>query len=162
MRPRPKKPVRKQTTEQIAEQLDVDRATILRWCAEGLPHSKPSKHREGNRYDLAEAAAWMQANGRSGEVGRPPEKDEQLLSLQIKKLQAVVEKVQRENKVAAGLLIDAAAEQRRDIQKITVVRNRLCGLGAAISPQLEGLDGAARQSVIDAAVEEILQELARS
>jgi len=155
-------PKRESTTEEVAELLDVDRATILRWSGEGLPHDKPQKKQAGNRYDVAEVAAWMKANNRTGEVGRPADSDSALVGHKTRKEKALADRYERENAVAAGLLIDAAAEQKRDIQKITLVRNRLCGLGAALSPQLEGLDGAQRQSAIDAAVEEILQEFSRA
>lgn len=103
----------------------------------------------------------MKANRRTGEIGRPAEG----LSVDFNhwhavKEQALAEKRVRENQIAEGKLIDAETERRRDVQKLTVLRSRLCSLGATISPQLEGLDAAGRQELIDKAVENILQQLA--
>ncbi|MDP9175627.1 MAG: helix-turn-helix domain-containing protein [Planctomycetota bacterium] len=148
---------RASTTEEVADLLDVDRATVLRWCGEGLPHQKRDKQ---NYYDVAEVQNWMKANGRTGDVGRPPETDPDLVSLKIRKELALVTRYERENAIATGKLIDAAAEQIRDTQKITMVRNRLCGLGATLAPQLEGLDGAERQALIDQSIDDILEEFA--
>ena len=78
-----------------------------------------------------------------------------------KETASLVKRYEREEAIAAGKFIDAEAEQRRDVAKIAAVRNRLCGLGATISPQLEGLDGDQRQSLIDDAVEQILNDLAK-
>lgn len=153
-------PQRSHSTEELAELLDVDRATVLNWCKLGLPHQKPKSKKEGNHYDVGEALAWMRSKNITGKIGRPAEADgDELRSAKIKKEKAIVEKYERQNAVEAGKLIDAAEEQRRDVRKIMFVRNRLCGLGAAISPQLDGLDGPKRQAVIDGAIEEILQDL---
>ncbi len=152
---------RNKGTAAVAAMLDVDAATILRWCGEGLPHSKPKNRRAGNLYDLDEVRAWMAANRRSGAVGRPAEPGtEDFAVWHTLKEKALAEKRVRENRVAEGKLIDAETERARDVQKLAVLRSRLCGLGATISPQMEGLGAAERQRLIDRAVENILQQLA--
>jgi len=102
----------------------------------------------------------MRERGLSGKIGRPTDvSSEELNKWKIRKEAALALKAERENKVAEGKLIDAAEEQQRDIQKIITVRNCLCGLGASLSSQLEGLDGPERQSLIDSSIETILKEL---
>ena len=151
------------STAQIAELLDLDPATVLRWTGEGLPHDKSSNRKLGNRYDVAEVQAWMKTNRRTGDVGRPLEAgSDELKGWKVRREKAIALKFERENAIEEGKLIDAETERKRDLAKITVARNRLLGLGAAIAPKLEGLDGAQRQGAIDTAVAEILADLAAS
>lgn len=148
--------LRDKTTQELAELLDIDIKTIQRWKREGLPHNKKPKP---HKFNAGEVAEWMKINNKTAKVGRPstPMSGERE-ALEIRKLAALVRKYEREEKVDEGLLIDAAEEQRRDIAKITLVRNRLSGLGASIAPQLEGLDGAERQTLIDESIATILKE----
>lgn len=152
---------RNKSTAQIAELLDLDPATVLRWCADGLPHTKPINRKAGNLYDVDEVRGWMSKFGRTGAVGRPAEEGtEEFATWHTRKEKALALKRERENSVEEGKLIDAETERRRDVQKLTVFRNRLCGLGASLSPQMEGLDGAGRQALIDKAIEDALNFLA--
>jgi len=150
---------RTQTTQDIANLLDLDPTTVQNWVKQGCPCDKSTKSKQPHRFNEGEVLAWMKSRGLSGKVGRPNEVlGDDLKALKIRKEAALCEKYERENKVEAGELIDAAEEQQRDIAKIVTVRNRLCGLGATLSPQLEGLDGPERQSLIDDAIENILKE----
>jgi phage terminase Nu1 subunit (DNA packaging protein) len=159
-KPRAKHPQNK-TTAQIASILDVDAATVLRWCGEGLPHQKSTNRKTGNLYDLAEVRAWMESNRRSGAVGRPADEGtEDFAAWHTLKEKALALRRVRENEIADGKWIDRQAEERRDVQKLAVLRSSLCGMGATISPQLEGLNAAERQELIDRSVENILQQLA--
>ena len=152
---------RDKNTQEIADLLNLNRATVLRWASEGLPHDQIDR-KTGNRYNVAEVQTWMKINHRSGVIGRPmDEGSEQLKALRIRRENALVLKYERENKIEAGKLIDAAEEERRDVQKLVVLRSRLCGLGATISPQLEGLSGADRHSLIDRYIENTLNDLAK-
>ena len=65
---------RDKSTEEIADLLDLDRATVLRSTKSGLPHDKPRNSRDrraGHRYDAAEVQTWMKTRRRTGAVGRP-------------------------------------------------------------------------------------------
>lgn len=155
-------PNRNKTTQEIAELLDVDNSTIQNWTKQGLPCDKGANRKQSNKYDEAEVAAWMQANNKTGKVGRPVEAgSDELRALKIRKELALVTRYERENAVEEGKLISADEERARDVAKIVTVRNRLSGLGATLSPQLEGLDGAERQTLIDQAIEQVLKEFAR-
>jgi phage terminase Nu1 subunit (DNA packaging protein) len=150
---------RDKTTQEVAEMFSVDPSTINNWTKHGLPCDKAKTKKQSNKYDVAEVAAWMKINNRTGEMGRPPEPgSENKKALEERKLLALVLKYERENAIEDGKLIDAAQEQQRDVQKVVAVRNKLWGMGATLSPQLEGLEGHERQSLIDAYVENVLKE----
>jgi phage terminase Nu1 subunit (DNA packaging protein) len=152
---------RTKSTQAVADLFDVDPSTVQGWVKQGCPCDPAKTKKQSHKFDDAEVAAWMEANKRTGKVGRPAdEMSDELKQLKIRKETALVAKYERENAIEDGKLIDAATEQQRDIRKITTIRNRLCGLGASISPQLDGLDGAERQSVIDQSIEEILKDFA--
>jgi len=149
---------RDKTSSDIASIFSVDPSTIRRWVSLGCPSSKS---KSGHMFSESEVASWMKASGVTGKVGRPATKESiELSAAKLRTLNAMAEKYERENKVAAGILIDAATEEVRDVQKIVTLRNRLCGMGAMIVPQMEGCDKAQIQKLIDAAIEEILQEFA--
>lgn len=148
--------LRDKSTADIATLFDVTTRAVSKWVKEGLPYDAPKKKNQSAKYNETEVAAWMKANKKTGKPGRPA--NEALNAAKLRKETAMAIKYEIENKVSMGLLVDAASEQQRNIAKITTVRNRLCGLGATLSPALEGLDGAERQAAIDEAVEQILKE----
>jgi phage terminase Nu1 subunit (DNA packaging protein) len=152
---------RNKTTREAADQLDLGPTTLQNWVRLGCPHDvvKAKHGKSALRFDPDEVAAWMVANGKSGKRGRPaaPE-SEDLKAAKLRKERAMARKYELEVAEKEGQLIDAAAERQRDLAKIVAVRNRLCGLGATLAPQLEGLSGAERQTLIDEAVEAILKE----
>jgi phage terminase Nu1 subunit (DNA packaging protein) len=153
---------RTQTAEEIIELLTIDPSTLKRWKREGLPCDNPIKgERKHCLFNVDEVKEWMVANKKSGKPGRPaaPQSAE-LLSWKLRKEKASALRVERENAIAEGKLIDAADEAKRDIQKIVTIRNKLCSMGATLSPQLEGLDAAERCSLIDSTIESILKEFA--
>lgn len=159
-------PKRNQSTQEIADLFDVDTSTVQGWVKNGCPCDKSNSKGRGRRpvfaYNAGEVASWMKATNRSGKPGRPTtEISEDLKAIKLRKELAMALKYEGENAVRDGKLIDAAMEQQRDIAKITTVRNKLCGLGASLAPQLEGLEGAERQSLIDDAITAILKELSR-
>jgi phage terminase Nu1 subunit (DNA packaging protein) len=150
---------RTKTTQEIADLWTVDNSTVHNWVKSGCPCDKPTNRKASYRFDEAEVAAWCKASGKTGKLGRPVDADsDDLKALKIRKEAALVARYERENAVEEGKLVDAADVQARNIQKITAARNRLCGLGATLSPQLEGLDGAERQTLIDGAIERILKQ----
>jgi phage terminase Nu1 subunit (DNA packaging protein) len=150
---------RTRTTQEIADLWDVDNSTVHNWVKSGCPCDKPTNRKASYRFDEGEVAAWCKANGKTGKLGRPVEADsDELKALKIRKEAALVARYERENAVEEGRLIDAAEAQAQSVQNITATRNRLCGLGATLSPQLEGLDGAERQTLIDSAIEQILKQ----
>jgi hypothetical protein len=112
------------------------------------------------KFDESEVAAWMQANGITGDIGRPAEEsNDELKALKARKELALVLRYERENSVADGKLIDAVEEQQRDVAKVTAARHKLGGLGSSLAPQLAGLDASEIQTLIDSEIERVLDEL---
>ena len=151
-------PQRSSTAQEICDLLDVSKMAITRWVKEGLPCDDTGDQR---MFDAAEVMAWLRREGKSCTPGKPLTKqNEVLLPIRIRKENALVEKYERENKQAAGLLIDAAEEERRVASLIVALRNKFCGLGAALAATLAGLDAAEIQTLLDGRVEQILREFA--
>jgi len=150
-------PQRTATAQEISDMLDVTKMTISRWVEEGLPCDNDGG---GRMFDAGEVMTWAKANNKTLQRGRPSPNDPILLQLRIEKERELVERFRRENKFAAGLLIDAAEEERRVASLIVALRNKFSGLGAALAATLAGLDAAEIQSLLDGRVEQILREFA--
>ena len=63
-------PERTKTTQEIADLFDVTVRTVTNWTKGGCPHNKPAKRTDPNKFDEGEVAAWMQANGITGDMNR--------------------------------------------------------------------------------------------
>jgi phage terminase Nu1 subunit (DNA packaging protein) len=148
---------RDKSPEEVADILSLSTRTVQKWVKRGCPHDM-----DGNspRLDVSEVVAWVKASGLSMRPGRPHDKDDKLLQIRIKKEQELLERYQRENKMASGLLIDAAEEERRVTSLILALRNKFCGLGASLAATLAGLDAVEIQSLLDGRVDQILREFA--
>jgi phage terminase Nu1 subunit (DNA packaging protein) len=153
---------RLKSTQEIADILDLSIPTIKRYCRDGMPHDTGTT-KQGNRFDEAECAAWIKANNKTGKPGRQSEPvTDDIRALKARKELALCIKYETDNAVAHGLLISKADEERRDVQNITAVRNRLSALGSTLAVQLEGLAAPERQTVIDAAIENVLKEFSKA
>jgi hypothetical protein len=152
--------MRDKKASQISAQFGFAHNRCTAYARDGMPHDKTKL---GNRYDPDEVALWMKQHNLTGKTGKPiqPESDE-IRAWKLRRKKALALKAERENVIAEGKLIDSVAEQARDVQKIAHVRNRLTGLGAALSPQLVGLEGAEINTLIDNAVQAILTEFSKS
>ncbi|MEA2707677.1 MAG: Phage packaging protein Nu1, partial [Phycisphaerales bacterium] len=54
----------------LCQQFGVDRSTVKRWIARGMPCDRSGKGKR-NRFNESEVAAWLEANHLTGRVGRP-------------------------------------------------------------------------------------------
>jgi len=150
-------PQRLSTAQDVADIVGVTTMTISRWVNEGLPCDEGSG---GRMFDAGEVLVWGKANNKTFQRGRPSPNDPILLQLRIEKERELVERFRRENKLAAGLVIDAVAEEKRVNAMIVALRNRFAGLFASLSARLAGLSAVEIQTIGDAAVEKILNEFA--
>lgn len=104
----------------------------------------------------------MVANNVTGKVGKPSEPiSEEIKAANLRKVQAMALSWELDNKQKQGLLVEKAEVEKASIAKITLVKNRLLGLGAKLAAELDGLNGAERQQRIDDEVQEILNEFSR-
>jgi phage terminase Nu1 subunit (DNA packaging protein) len=155
---KPAKVERKLTREELAAELDVHQETIGRYDRDGAPHERRGR---SNFYDPAEYHAWMRANSKSGEDGRPRAKSSpDLDAARLRKENALAAKYEMDVGERERALVPVADVKRWIGERVGATKNKLIGLGAAVTPQLEGLDAAERQAVIDGRVREILEELA--
>lgn len=145
---------------EVAAQLDLAEETIYRDLRAGAPHVK-----RGGRVslDIAAYAAWRKSRQRTGKRGRPAHADsDDIRQARLRKENALAAKYELQVARERGELVAIEDVRRRWGELITTARNRLLGLGAAISPQLEGRDAAERQSIIDSRVHEILNDLSEA
>jgi phage terminase Nu1 subunit (DNA packaging protein) len=62
--------VRDLDADALCRRFSVDRSTVKRWVARGLPCDQPGKGKP-NRFNENEVAAWLQFHRLTGQVGRP-------------------------------------------------------------------------------------------
>jgi phage terminase Nu1 subunit (DNA packaging protein) len=154
---KPPQSKRDKSVDDVADILSLATRTVQKWVQRGCPHDL-----EGTaaKLDAFEVNAWAKAQGLSMRPGRPADKNDKLMSIRIKREQEMLEKYQRENKQARGLLIDAAEEEKRDVARIVAIRNKLSGLEASLPARLIGLDAVEIQTILHANFERFLNEFA--
>lgn len=147
------------TAEDLSIELGVHRQTIVDYDKAGAPREKRGR---SYFYDAAEYRAWMQANNKTGKAGRPIDGDSpDLQQAKLRKENALASKYELQVSREKGTLIPLDDVRQWIGERVTATKNRLIGLGAAISPLLDGRDAAERQTIIDGRVNEILEELSR-
>jgi hypothetical protein len=110
----------------------------------------------------AEVAAWKRENGITGEPGRPSDATDSpdLEAARLRKENALAAKYELQVQRERGELVPVDEVKQWIGRHVTTAKNKLIGLGAGVTPLLEGRDAAERQSIIDARISEILNELA--
>jgi terminase small subunit / prophage DNA-packing protein len=154
---------RTQTTDEILEVIGINRQTLQAWVKKGCPCTKARGKGKQNKFDQFEVAAWMKANNLSGTVGRPTGPvSEQLAAAKLRKENAMAElheiRVAREK----GELVEKAEQERLNIKKFTVIRNKLMGLPAAAAPAIAGLEAPAIETALECRIRDLLAELSRA
>lgn len=156
--PAPQKAIaREQSTAEIAEIFDVHDKTVRAWIAEKCPAS-----RRKQRYFLndGEVQNWLSETKRKTTPGRPAEEKPPVpAELGGDKHYWLARKYRRECLLKESELIEVQGVRQWILDHVTMARNKLMGLGAAIASMLEGRDEAERQAVIDDRITEILNEL---
>jgi transposase-like protein len=158
----PKKPHdRTQTVDDIAGEHDVHPETVRRWVRDGCPASGGGRGKS-LLMDSAEVGAWMKANGVTGEDGRrsytPDSPD--MEKARLRKENALAARYELQVQRERGELVAVEDVKRWIGQHVTAAKNKLIGLGAGVTPLLEGREAAERQTIIDGRVADILSELA--
>jgi hypothetical protein len=148
---------REQTTQEISEVFSVHAKTVRQWVADKCPHSR----KKGVIYlNDGEVQHWLTSTGRKTTPGRPAEEKTPIPDdLGGDKDYWLARKYRRQCLEDEGLLVDLQDVRRWIHEHIGTAKKKLLGLGAALSPLMEGRDAAERQAAIDARVEEILNEL---
>lgn len=144
------------SVQQVSEIFEVSEVSVRRWAIAGCP-CRTKNHRRF--FDPIEIQTWLRENRKTCQPGRPAKEiDPQLADLEYRKQTALCEKFERENKVARGELINRADEESRDVKAIVALRNKLCGMPAALAARLAGMDQAEIQVTIDGRIEQIIDE----
>jgi hypothetical protein len=148
------------TADECGDVLELSTELIRDYMGRGCPHDKGGPGKP-NRLDPGEVTAWMRSNKLTGKPGRPNEDDSpDLEKARLRKENALASKYELQVKREKGELVPVAEVQQWIGERNTTAKNKFIGLGASVTPLLEGRDAAERQGIIDARVIEILDELA--
>jgi excisionase family DNA binding protein len=152
------------TTTELCELFDITQKTVQRWVARGCPCDRRSG--KARMFNGDEVAAWMKENKLTGNVGAPSEATgpvgEQLKAAKLRKELAMAEKHEIALAREKGLLVEAAKVEAENVEKFTLIRNRLLGLPAQASSFLVGRSAVEIEGELDRRVKEILVELSKS
>jgi phage terminase Nu1 subunit (DNA packaging protein) len=158
-------PVRDLTREELAVELDVHPESIGRYGRLGAPREmRGGRGGRGGQYyyNAAEFIAWMKSRKLTGEKGRPSDTPDSpdLENARLRKENALASKYELQVQRERAELVPVTEVKQWIGQNVTAAKNKFIGLGAGVTPLLEGRDAAERQAIIDARVAEILGELA--
>ena len=153
------KATRTQSFSDVCEELDLSERTLREYLAAGAPSTKQGPGKP-SLLDSTEIAAWMAANGKTGERGRPPEKlSPTLEEARLRKEAAMAENWELRNKQILGETVEKEEYRRLWMTEVATIKGKCRGLGASVAPQCVGQDAADIQSIIDGRVEQIFREL---
>ena len=160
-KPAPQKGLdRQQSVAEIAEIQDVHPKTVRQWIAAKCPASRRGR---AFRLNDGEVQHWLDENKRTTKPGRPAEEKPPVpAELGGDKHYWLARKYRRECLLKEGELIEVQGVRQWILDHVTVAKNKMIGLGAALASMLEGRDEAERQTIIDKRVDEILNELSAS
>ena len=116
------------TQTAVGEFFGVSFDTVKSWARNGMPRSD-------KRYNLAEIARWL-LERRGRQTMATPEAADRRSLLELRKLNAEVEKVERANAASMGLLVDRRAVESQIAQALIELRKRFERLPARIQPLL--------------------------
>ena len=143
---------------EAAEELNIAEETVRRDINRGAPHSRDGKKIVLN---VPEYRQWRESKGLKPEKGRPLEVDSpDLEKARLRKENALASKYELQVERERGILVPIEEVKQWIGQHVTAAKNKLIGMGAGVTPLLEGRDAAERQAIIDSRVNEILDELA--
>lgn len=155
--------MRDKTTAEILDTFGINAQTLAGWIRKGCPCTKAKGRGKQNKFDEGEVASFLKEKGLTGAVGRPGGPlSEDLAAARLRKERAMADL--NEIKVAKerGTLVDIAEQERSNIQKFTVIRNKLMGLPSAVAPSITGLDAPEIERILDERIRETLIELSRT
>jgi phage terminase Nu1 subunit (DNA packaging protein) len=144
--------------DELADILDVHQESVGRYDRMGAPFELRGRT---HYYNEAEYRAWMDANKITGDEGRPHQADSpDLEKARLRKENALASKYELQVKRERAEVLPVDEVKQWIATHVGGARNKFMGLGARVTPLLEGRDGGERQGIIDDAVVEILNELA--
>ena len=112
-------------------------------------------------FDVDEVNAWRQTHSVTGQPGRPSKQSPEQRQLNDKLILERIRKLKLDNDTKAGLLIDAAAEQARDLAKVQFMKKALLDAASKWAADLDGMTLRERETFLKCEVNHLLQEFAR-
>lgn len=119
-----------ETQQDLADELEVARETVVRWGKEpGAPRRRKGK------YNVVEWKTWMADTGKSGGAPEPPSPMKS--ELEIRKLTAVCERLELEQKIRLGQYHTNDDCKLWVSKAMTAVRTILLALPSKMAPVVE-------------------------
>jgi hypothetical protein len=148
---------RENTVNEICEEFDITPITLNRWIDKGCPVTGTGR---GKKFDKGEVALWVKQNNISGKVGRPAAPISQAIQeATLRKILALAEGYEINIAKQLGELVLAEDAKAAITSQITVAKQKLINLGAAIAPSLEGMPASTIQTIIENRINEVLNEI---
>lgn len=155
--------VRTMRAKAIAEACDCHKNTVMKWAAEGCPHTNPGNHK-ALMFNLAEVTEWLHQKSRSGKPGRPSipggSGDQAKAKLQLTVEQALTWRAKRLE--FEGNLHNREECQERHLRQIHYVRNSLLQLSRRVAPDLVGKEMLEIEAILTEKHTQILEEFSKA
>lgn len=140
-----------ETQQDLADELSVDRRSIIRWKKEGAPGRKRGK------YNVVEWKAWMTSKGKTATTPGTPEPPSPMkYELEIRKLTAVCERLELEHAIQLGQYHLNNDCKLWVGKAMTAVRTILLSLPAKMAPAIEMRPKEECEELLRGAVDEAL------
>ncbi|WP_347259025.1 terminase small subunit [Methylocaldum sp.] len=135
--------------KELSQALGVSPMAITNWTREGMPHRRSKNRGRSNEYDFGECLTWARENGKAlvPRLDRKAEgaltadtQNSELAEMRVRRERAMAEKLERENAVRAGELIDRAGSERAQRQIARTLRDALVEtLPTRLAPELAAI-----------------------
>jgi phage terminase Nu1 subunit (DNA packaging protein) len=155
-----KKILRSSEILEVAAELDLNPETVRRFCREGAPHE-----RKGKKYllDVVEFQAWMKANGKTGEQGRPSHADSpDIEAARLRKENALAATYELRNSRERGELVPIDAVTVWMQKNFRPAQTRILGVAPKVVHLIQGRSESEQQVIIENALREALIETSES
>lgn len=158
MKSKRKRVKREHTADDIAEIQDVHVKTVRQWVKDGCPASRSGRK---YRFNDVEVDGWLHETNHKTTPGRPAQAKEPVPpELEGNKDYWLARKYKIQCLREERELVNRAEYRAAWMTELATVKNKCRGIGAAMAPQLVGLDAAEIQGRIDERIEQIFRELA--
>lgn len=101
----------------------------------------------------------MDAEGLTGERGRPTEDSPDLEAARLRKENALASKYELQVERERGLVVDRASYKTEWITRINAAKNKLIGMPAQLAPSLVGQDAGDIEHLLRDRLEQIIREI---
>ncbi len=152
---------RKLNARECADELGLSVELVRDYMMRGCPHTKGGRGRP-NKLDADEVAAWMKAEGLTGNPGRPTEESPDIEAAKLREINLRCRKHELDVAEREHQLLPTEEVKQFVGEAISVFRNNWAGFAAGVVPQLQGRDAAEQQGILEKRSEEFFTSLGKT